>query len=79
MKNDIICEPGNKVAQVCPFCGKVIFGIGPLVRHQKACKKKLCTQCCRPKTLCPDKDQNYLFECGEGFDSKEYWKQRNIK
>ena len=69
MKNDIISEPGNRVAQICPFCGKVIFGIGPLIRHQKSCKKKLCAQCLRPKELCMNSMKEWMVECGERFNN----------
>lgn len=70
-------DPWNKIVLECPFCGRNISGVGPLRRHQRSCKQKLCAQCCRPKNLCPDKEHNYLIECGEGFNSKEYWEQKN--
>lgn len=72
-------EPGNVIPQECPFCGRIIQGIGPIRLHQKACKRKLCEQCCRPKNMCPDKTHNYLIECGERFDSKEYWEKWNTE
>ena len=42
------------INQQCPLCGRIIFGVGPLVRHMKVCKRKMCTTCERRET-CPAK------------------------
>ena len=35
----------NSIIQQCHICGRIIHGVGPLVRHVKACKKHLCENC----------------------------------
>lgn len=69
MKNDIIGEPGNKTLQFCPFCNRQIYGIGPLIRHMKSCKKKLCAQCKRPPCTCYESMKEWYCECGETFNN----------
>lgn len=68
MKNSLIGEEGNKTLQFCPFCNRQIYGIGPLIRHQKACKKKLCAQCTRSKNMCYENMKFWACECGEKFN-----------
>ena len=68
MKNDIIGELGNKTLQICPYCHRQIYGIGPLKRHMKSCKKKLCAQCTRPANLCYESMKDWFCECGETFN-----------
>ena len=70
MKNSLIGEEGNKALQFCPFCNRQIYGIGPLKRHVKACKKKLCAQCTRPSNLCMSGMKEWYCECGETFTKK---------
>ena len=54
------------IVQQCHICGRIIFGAGPLVRHAKACKRKLCEQCkenCNAKEWwlpCPKKNTGIL-------------------
>ena len=58
-------DPGNKILQQCPYCDRIISGTGPLVRHMKSCKKKLCAQCKRPREKCLNGMKEWCCECGE--------------
>ena len=61
-------NPGNIIYQECPYCKRIIVGIGPLSKHMRACKKKLCAQCTRPANLCYENMKEWCCECGETFN-----------
>ena len=46
--------PNVAVICQCHLCGRVVFGYGPLTRHQKSCKRKMC-EACDLKETCPAK------------------------
>ena len=51
--------------QLCPYCGRSIYGIGALRMHMKACKRTMCQNCEHKDTCkctewmikCPYKDE----------------------
>lgn len=47
----------------CPHCGKIIGTIGPLMKHIKCCKKKLCEKCNDKDTCRYATDENWFIEC----------------
>ena len=70
-------NPGNIFYQECPYCKRIIVGIGPLAKHMRACKKKLCAQCTNPFEMCkgdgsPTDAKFWACDCGRRFkDVKE--------
>ena len=54
--------------QQCEHCGKIIFGVGNVKKHEKKCKEKLCNQCIKKEDCkftiwcipCPYKDSKII-------------------